>query len=1796
MIVDENQSAGVLIGLRNQLVLRAKGDTTPREVLIPRGKVNCSRAEPNHTHVTINTGSDDRVYYYRYKIDETLGRLVGNMGLHGQLYKAYLHAVTAYCLPDPLTGRTGTEEALHELQSATCRSFQTLGRDSQALLRHLDSLSPSRVYYPPHLAVMQTVQWTCLPPTAQHDGFTGACRAIVDLASRLQVFYPENTSIELHERQQSEHHLLDRAASRNSLNYPNEFQCIHGVADKSHWSRDLVNDHTQGESLVFKDASFIVSWPTRLPTTPGLWNVFKEWSTLCGPRSVLTTSSLSYNREWMDEPLPKNWLTLYDLSRGMVSSRYQVLFTFCAMGYGTQGDVCRPLLPTLLAFATTNLFIGNDMKPPEVKEYKLSVGREPDKWQLLRVARNACLPFDGSYARDMVQGHYESGYQYDSRRRSRYSEVLEREAQRVVDTVIWQWPCERPSAPSSHTYSLVLVENFVYEAKSLFLQWYHNHLLSLFVDKIQARLDSVQLPEVITNASNVYHFRPLSVTTQSHVSVEITLKQLFDRDPPIFTSSPPDLHVTHSRIPNHPKHAVHQLRSLFELDDDTEEIKKSCGARPRSGASIRTRYADTLRESLQAFLCEEPSIWMRQGDVSDSILKGYEDDCYEHFQETLAAIKCSLEPGTDGAQRTLSQSGLWPRITVKSLLQSIASVNGGRQLCHTWIDVLQQLARSVLLFQRSRRLRRLRLSQRHEDFWKEMDTPASVMQSVNGSDWLLIQADNDFLVRPVQLAVAKEMISPADEQNTVLQLNMGEGKSSVIVPLVATTLADGKRLARIIVLKPLASQMFSLLVERLSRLTNRQILYLPFSRDVKIGRNQVENIREIYEQAMQSQAILVAQPEHILSYQLMSVERLLNADQDSEKNQISRRLLDSQLWLDANTRDVLDESDEILHVRYQLIYTMGNQQSLENSPDRWTTVQQLLSVIQKCSLEVHGIFPLSIEITGGDTSGSFPHIRLLQAEAGEDLVNRVTDQVINSGALDNCSFTLFSSDARKRAREFILNHPLSNADIQRLKKDCHDSLWANLLLLRGLLGHGILVYVLRERRWRVDFGLDPSRTLLAVPYRAKDVPSLRAEFGHPDVATLLTCLSYYYGGLTRRQLGICFELLYKLDNPRLEYDKWIDAAGNDILPSLRDLSAVNMQDSEQREKQLFPSFRLNHGTIDFYLAQVVFPKASKEFPEKLTTSGWDLARNKAHLTTGFSGTNDSQFILPTSIHQHNSEDRLSTNAKVLAYLLQPENNHYLCPVPYGQCLSGRGIIKAILEHGLKLGAPLRVLLDVGAQILEMSNIQVVDQWLKQSHPEDVAAAIFFDNCDQLQVLTRDGLTEPFALSPYSQHIDKCIVYLDDVHTRGTDLKLPINWRACVTLGPKVTKDRLVQSCMRMRKLGYGQSVSFMAPPEIDHAIRKQAQKEGGPITSLDILRWAINKTCAEIEHHVPHWVQQGVDFMARNKAWKSLSSSSPSEILHPPWVQKEAQELQEMYLDTHSNVNSLNERAHSIPDIWKRCEFLGVMAVLNPQVEEEQEREVSHEVEEEPQKQRPPKAAPANHHVHEHVKTFIASECIPPHSQVFFSIFTPLQDGAGALQQFQDCMSPSCQIGPLATSDFLTTIKTTSIGNGDYIRPVNWLVSGKDGVLVVLSPYEINQLLSSIRKSKNVILHIYTPRTTQFMKSIDNLRFYCIPSLPPSWRPPSESIIDLLNLASGQLYFSDYTAYLRVCALLGICTLKDQKEADIRVQSDGFIRPENHIGHVKEACLFDESPLPYLKVLTGFRRKGQITHCLSTTV
>ena len=285
-------------------------------------------------------------------------------------------------------------------------------------------------------------------------------------------------------------------------------------------------------------------------------------------------------------------------------------------------------------------------------------------------------------------------------------------------------------------------------------------------------------------------------------------------------------------------------------------------------------------------------------------------------------------------------------------------------------------------------------------------------------------------------------------------------------------------------------------------------------------------------------------------------------------------------------------------------------------------------------------------------------------------------------------------------------------------------------------------------------------------------------------------LNYYYDGLTKGQLLLCFDLLAKLDDGRTEYDHWVEPE-KDIPTSLRQLKGVNTEDETQVDDYLVPLLSKNKRVVDFYLSQVVFPRAARELPEKLPTSAWDLVEDKKNFTTGFSGTNDNRYLLPTSISQEDPDFVRGTNALVLQNLLRPENDRYECTEGgNGERESATDSLQRLVNQDPEI----RVLLDVGAQVLELRNEELARHWL--SLRLDVSAVIFFDDSDILSVLTQEGTKEPFISSPFNKQLEKCVVYLDDTHTRGTDIKFPKGTRAAVTLGPKVTKDRLVQGAYK----------------------------------------------------------------------------------------------------------------------------------------------------------------------------------------------------------------------------------------------------------------------------------------------------------------------------------------------------------------------------------------------------------------
>ena len=721
-----------------------------------------------------------------------------------------------------------------------------------------------------------------------------------------------------------------------------------------------------------------------------------------------------------------------------------------------------------------------------------------------------------------------------------------------------------------------------------------------------------------------------------------------------------------------------------------------------------------------------------------------------------------------------------------------------------------------------------------------------------------------------------------------MQLNMGEGKTSVIMPMVAALLSNGSQLARIIVLNSLFNMNYTSLVHCMGGLLNKRVYAFPFHREMAVTGEHMATFAALLHECMGGKHVVLSVPEHCLSLKLKSIEMCdsvggtsrssSSSSSSNSSGRLCQQLIDVQRLLQTKARDILDESDELLSVKYQLVYSVGRTCAIDGESLRWQCAQDVLKLAAEHCAALKKTTPQfrdSIEFlpaTAIDTDTeakcpqAFPLVRLVNEAPFASLCALICRSFLTKQlpAMQTHMVEL-RSDQLELFTGFVLENTMGGGDAgERVKSECADEPRLSLILhiLRGLLTYQVL-YVVLSKRWKVEYGVNATsarRLLQAVPYRAKDVPAPRAQYAHADICIGLTTLSYYYSGLSDAQLEQLFgDALAKDVNASAVYAQLIEEVERrsggqaEVHASIRHYAGLNLADASQKSEHLYPTMRRLPGCVDYWLGKFVFPREAKEFEHKLSTSAWDLCTLNDTCTTGFSGTNDSRLLLPTSMRYHEVSELADTSGRVIANLIEATTGDTCCYEARSAedvVDVAREIVKRMVDNSS------RVLLDVGALVLTMSNRQLVSEWLsllacwrdeRATATAAADAAVYFEE-NELVVLERaSGLVAPFETSIYKQQLDKCVVYLDEIHTRGTDLKIPLGVCATVTLGHGLTKDRLVQACMRMRQLGVGHRVHFIASTEVNTAILRMKERNTTrhatsqqSVTCIDVIEWTIN--------------------------------------------------------------------------------------------------------------------------------------------------------------------------------------------------------------------------------------------------------------------------------------------------------------------------------------------------------------------
>ncbi|KAK7550863.1 hypothetical protein IWX49DRAFT_534943 [Phyllosticta citricarpa] len=1774
--VAEEQDIGCLYGLQNKLVLR---NDTRKSVLIPLGHVTVSDIK-GRKEVRVRCGDGEKIQFVQYYQNDTLGTLQGASSNTELLFKAYLHALTSFPRPDPLTQHTGTAEALTILADSRLRTSFPLSKNDIELLKQISELTPKREYHSREVKDAQRIIWhPHLDQLSQHEALFTSALEILSHNARFAMMSNSNDFRE--EISRGQHCLQHRAYLRNSNV---RASCRDNALTETRCDQHYPVNNRKMESprsrRAYEIAALVQKWPTRIGVTLDLVENAQSWKRVIGHHSIMEKEveiSPSNAINWDIEECGY-WGYLYNLCRNCnkETHRYKLMFLFAAMIFGNRS--LKSHLSALLAIAVSGRF--RDILPAH-SSYDFKMGKGFATKKLEATVRTCCRGFEGR--------PNESPLEHEDRKRE-YSRQEQQQVRELARYLEQQWPCEVPSLLEPSQTPLIDMDKFGKKCKMLFAEWLKNHQYFNHLGDVTQKLLEICTPTTT----------PLPRLQKIPESDMVVVSPTHEVHPTLMT-------LLHSRKPPNLKEAPEPFVACrkelgTKLPSNHEALRQLLESLQSESSATQTTYIGDLLSSLEDLEKVGPDTLPQEIPDNLDILMSNRETLLGFFKQSLAAINRVLEPETN-TDKLASMAGLWPRTTPYSLLACL-SAKIFSNLSEDWKATLTTLGEAICVLQRSERLVKLKSKNNVLGFYKEAEeTGRQGWRSLDHPEWLLIEIESNIQIRKTQATIAQRLISP--DGNQVLQLNMGEGKSSVITPMILVALANRNQLARLVVLKPLLQQTHTLISRRIGGLVNRSVYHLPFSRDTRLDEESIPSLQKIVDEAMEQQGVILSLPEHILSF------RLLWRDKLTKQPKIAQSVMALDQKFQNNCRDVLDESDEILNSRSQLVYADGNQTPLDEQSGRWGLIQDvfslLVSVVQDNSKENS---TLEVDYRGR----SFPFLTFLDNSVCSSLLEMVVEAIFD-GALDGISFEHCKVGDKLAARKFVQRRVVEPTVFTAVKDTFgRTPMWPKLHLLRGLFAHKILDYALRDKLWLVSYGLSPDRSLMAVPYRAKGIPSASSHFSHPDLAIVLTCLSYYWGGLTQDQLRHAFEILMTRTDPSLEYERWAASIPN--LPhELATLDGVNLDDVELWESALFPYLRFSKAAADFYMSWVVFPREGKTFPSKLSLSAWDLPSTSNRMpTVGFSGTVNT--LIPTSIEQRNLPELDDTNAKVMELLLREENRAY---VEAKNAQGGRLRPEELLKTVSGLERKPQVLIDVGSQVLEAGNEDVAKSWLASS--PDYEGAVFFNEFDEIMVVDRDSHIERLSISPFNRNLDLVLVYLDEAHTRGIDIDLPLDSRAVVTLGPKTTKDHLVQGCMRMRKLGCNQSLVFLAPPDVHQAIKAVSKKtDGAELDSTDVLKWALVQTCASIESSMPLHISQGLEYCYRNRVCSrflhSMGAAPTEEAIlsfHKDLSEPDARTLEEMY-GAEASENTLrpccaDENAQRDPmaqpliERWKKhCK-----ARKDPALEEEQEREISHEVEQQQEIQEASSAVALSHELHRDVVNFIKSGRWEKNEDC---PFYPAYDGLKKTTAYKELHTNGTCTKVFVTRDFIKTVDQGDEPDQDqFIRPVNWVVSSMTTTdLVIISPFEANELLSEFQSSTAVRLHVYSPRASKSMQPFSDLSFFTITSDRPDPLSQAEQrerrmATAELDIFAGCLFMNDFDSYLAVCDFLGLNIRKNRRSTNSRkkqkinqirgirtdgVGRDGFTEPDVR----KEMdpdwdSPFLASPIPFLRALIGIRRKGQ---------
>ena len=466
--------------------------------------------------------------------------------------------------------------------------------------------------------------------------------------------------------------------------------------------------------------------------------------------------------------------------------------------------------------------------------------------------------------------------------------------------------------------------------------------------------------------------------------------------------------------------------------------------------------------------------------------------------------------------------------------------------------------------------------------------------------YLVFEFTYSLMLRKSQVILVNKFTDALRENQSMChQMIMGAGKTTVVTPLLALMLADGKSLVTQVVPHALLDFSRGVMREKFAAVVRKPIFTFHFDRSTPITKDLYLKLCK----ARDSRAVICATPTSVKSFMLKFVEmnkileeakfkRSARSDNNGffasfSLSAIARRFRDQSVIVETNVNPedvyycaeilklfksgvlLLDEVDLLLHpLKSELNWPIGFKDPIDYSRSRlgiglrWDIQWHLLDAVfyhqkKKMSVPFHDsrealtiLEQISSVIQIGIANKFMqhtPHLVLLN----RPFYHKELKPLMARWQLLYLRNKRLPTVDDKHLLSYMVNGPLKDRAAASAVHVALDDEYMKMLNLSHDLLRNFLPHVISKIN-RVSFGLlskqdiknseeknvSLARRLAAVPFIGKDIPSRASQFSHPDIVIGLTILAFRYEGLRFSDFeNVLLELREKLDSEIGPYHK-----------------------------------------------------------------------------------------------------------------------------------------------------------------------------------------------------------------------------------------------------------------------------------------------------------------------------------------------------------------------------------------------------------------------------------------------------------------------------------------------------------------------------------------------------------------------------------------------------------------------------------------------------------------------------------